>query len=108
MHGHPWRGNIRELYSTLLRASFWSQGDKITELDIESALFKSPSQTSSILDRNFDNSFSIQFVIDDVVRHYITRALEETGGNRTKAASLLGLSNYQTLSNWIKKHDVPE
>ena len=36
---HPWRGNVRELQSTLLRAALWCQGDLITAHDIEQALF---------------------------------------------------------------------
>ncbi len=108
IHGHPWRGNIRELYSTLLRASLWSQGNKITESDIEAALFKTPGHAASILNRDFNKEFNIQTLIDELVRHYIGRALEQTGGNRTKAAGLLGLSNYQTLNNWMKKHGVFE
>jgi transcriptional regulator with PAS, ATPase and Fis domain len=108
IQGHPWRGNIRELHSTLFRASLWSQGDKITESDIEAALFKTPGQGRDVLGRDFDKSFSIQSVIDEVVRHYVARALVKAGGKRTQAAGLLGLSNYQTLSNWIKKYDVPE
>lgn len=108
IHGHPWRGNIRELYSTLLRASLWSQGSTITEADMEAALFKAPGRTDGILDRELDDNFDIQCVIDNVVRHYIARALERTGGNRTKAAGLLGLSNYQTLNNWMRKHGVSE
>lgn len=106
IQGHPWRGNIRELYSTLLRASLWSQGGKITESDIEAALFKAPGPEGSVLDRELDDNFDIQSVIGEVVRHYVSRALEQTGGNRTKAASLLGFSSYQTLNNWMKRHGV--
>ena len=106
IQSHPWRGNIRELYSTLLRASLWSQGSKITESNIEAALFKAPGPGGGVLDRDLDDTFSIQSVIGEVVRHYVSRALEQTGGNRTKAASLLGFSNYQTLNNWMKRHGV--
>ena len=31
---HPWRGNVRELQSTFLRAALWCQGDLITAHDI--------------------------------------------------------------------------
>ena len=104
--GHPWPGNVRELYSTLLRASLWSGGSKITGEALEAALFQAPSRDRGILDRPFGNDFRIQEVIDDVVQHYIPRALRQTGGNRTEAAKLLGLRSYQTLDSWIKKHKV--
>jgi DNA-binding protein Fis len=32
--------------------------------------------------------------------------MTEAQGNKTKAADLLGLKNYQTLNNWIEKYSV--
>ena len=36
----------------------------------------------------------------------ITHALYVTHGNKTKAAKLLGLPSYQTLTNWMEKYGV--
>jgi transcriptional regulator with PAS, ATPase and Fis domain len=38
--------------------------------------------------------------------HYIERALKENQGNKSKAAAILGLKNYQTLNNWIERYNV--
>jgi DNA-binding protein Fis len=38
--------------------------------------------------------------------HYLERALIETRGNKTRTAKILGLSNYQTLTNWLKKYGL--
>jgi DNA-binding protein Fis len=32
--------------------------------------------------------------------------MEEAHENKTKAAQLVDLPNYQTLSNWLKKYDL--
>jgi DNA-binding protein Fis len=32
--------------------------------------------------------------------------MKECGGNKSRAAKLLGLPNYQTLTNWLKRHGV--
>ncbi len=32
--------------------------------------------------------------------------MTEAKGNKTKAASLVGLSSYQTLKNWLEKYEV--
>lgn len=32
--------------------------------------------------------------------------LAEAGGNKTKAAQLLGLGSYQTLKNWMKRYEL--
>lgn len=102
----PWRGNIRELQSTLLRASLWATGNKITAADIQQALFSMPDSKSGLLDRDVSQGVDIQELIAEIVQHYIPRALAEAKDNKTKAAELLGLKNYQTLNNWIEKYNV--
>jgi transcriptional regulator with PAS, ATPase and Fis domain len=102
----PWRGNIRELQSTLLRASLWATGNKITAADIQQALFSMPEITPSILGKDISQGIDIQDIIASVVGHYIPLAMTEAQGNKTKAADLLGLKNYQTLNNWIEKYSV--
>ncbi len=37
---------------------------------------------------------------------YLSRVLAETRGNKSEAASLVGLPSYQTLTNWLKKYGV--
>jgi hypothetical protein len=32
--------------------------------------------------------------------------MEEAGGSKVEATRLLGLSNYQTLSNWLERYGV--
>ncbi|MFP4084211.1 MAG: helix-turn-helix domain-containing protein [Desulfonatronovibrio sp.] len=32
--------------------------------------------------------------------------MNETGGNKTRAAKMLNLKNYQTLDNWLEKYKV--
>lgn len=101
-----WPGNIRELHSTILRACLWSGDIEISESDLKAAMLKMPSQSLGLLDHEFNEAFDIQGLIDDLVRSYIKKAMSESGGNQTRAAELLGLSSYQTLKNWIKKHKV--
>lgn len=103
---HSWPGNVRELYSTLLRASLWSTNKWIDEMDIDAALFRSAGKSAGILDRELRDGFSIKGVFDEVARHYLPRALDEAAGNRTQAAKLLGLGNYQTLKNWMERHGI--
>jgi DNA-binding NtrC family response regulator len=50
--------------------------------------------------------FDLQTLLDEVARHYLQRAMAQTGGRKKQAAELLGFSNYQTLGNWMTKLDV--
>ncbi len=101
-----WRGNIRELQTTLLRAVLWSESELVSAADIERALFTLPAGQSEILGRDITQGIDIQKIIDEVVQHYIPRTLAQTANNKTQAAELLGLANPQTLNNWAKKHKV--
>jgi len=103
---HPWRGNVRELQSTLLRSVLWCQGETITASDMRQALFQMPEKEPGILEKDISQGVDIQDIMGNVAHSYIRRALEYTGHNRTRTAKLLGLKNYQTLNNWMKKYGI--
>lgn len=103
---HPWRGNVRELQSSLLRAALWCQGDSIRADDIRQSLFQMPEKHTGLLDQDVSQGIDIQELCDDVMRHYIPLALDAAQGKKTKAAQLLGMNNYQTLENKMKKLNI--
>jgi DNA-binding NtrC family response regulator len=103
---HPWPGNVRELYHTLLRASIWSIDAEIQVDDVKSALLQIYRDGDAVLDRPLTQGFDLEAILDEVTRHYIARALNQTGDRKTAAAKLLGLSSHQTLNNWIKRLDI--
>ncbi|MBC7962131.1 MAG: sigma-54-dependent Fis family transcriptional regulator [Steroidobacteraceae bacterium] len=104
---HPWPGNVRELLNTLRRADVWTTGDTIQADDIREALFPVDLQTSEhVLNRGIAEGFNIQEVMAEVARHYLERAMSECGDNKSRAAKLLGMPNYQTLTNWLKKYGL--
>lgn len=103
---HPWPGNIREMINTLQRAAVWSAGPTIDVRDAEEAILPMTSRNSDVLDRPLGNGLDIQHLLDDVARHYVNRAMDQAAGNKTKAAELLGLGSYQTLTNWLNRLGV--
>ena len=101
---HPWPGNVRELHNTLTRAAIWSAGDTITGDDLSSALLSAPGDAKrDVWDRPLGDGFSIYALLAEIDCHYLNRAMEEAGGNKSKAAKLLGLRSHQTLSNRLKQ-----
>lgn len=101
---HLWTGNVRELQNTLLRACVLTKESSITESDLRKALFvRKDKAAESVLDRRLGDGFNLSGLLDEVTKHYLHRALEEAGQNKTKAAKLIGLPNYQTLDNWLTK-----
>ncbi len=106
---HPWPGNIREMINTLTRATIWSIGDVIQEIDIrESLLPVMTTQNSfdSILNKSTEQGIDLPAIIQSVASHYLNKGMEKTHGNKTKTAELLGLSSYQTLTNWLRKYGL--
>jgi DNA-binding NtrC family response regulator len=101
---YTWPGNVRELGNTLRRAVVWSSGTTIGVDDMRESLLDVPRRGKGVLDRPLGEGFSIQGVIDEVAKHYLSRALDEAHGNLTKAAALVGLPSYQTLNNWRRRH----
>lgn len=107
--GHSWPGNVRELLNTLRRVTLYAEGDEISGSDMERAIRpikRLSGGQDSLLDAPIEQGIDINEKISVLSRHYLKRALKETGGNKTRAAELLGLGNAQTVSNWLKKYGV--
>ncbi|BDX08093.1 sigma-54 interaction domain-containing protein [Planctobacterium marinum] len=102
----PWKGNVRELYSTLLRAALWCKGKDISAEDLQLAMFEIPRGKTDLMAMDVSQGVDIQEIISELVSVYIRKALEHTGQNKTRAAQLLGLKNYQTLNNWMEKYGI--
>ncbi len=102
---YPFPGNVRELANILTRAIVHAESLEITRAEIEDALniARVPEDASKVLERRLDENFDLTALLDEITRHYITRAGEQTDKNRSKAAILLGFNHYQTLSKRMKK-----
>jgi len=104
---YSWPGNVRELHNTLLRASIWATGDRITIGDVaESLAVTVAPKAETVLGRPLDAAISLPEIIGDVARHYLERAMAQAHGNKSEASRLLGLGSYQTLSNWLQKYGI--
>ena len=104
---HPWPGNVRELLNTLRRAAIWSDGPTISAEDAREALLPvtTPAQ-QGILGRPLGGGLNLQELLKEVARHYLGRAMDEAHGSKTKAAELVGLPSYQTLTNWLARYEL--
>jgi DNA-binding protein Fis len=53
-----------------------------------------------------DGIYDLPLEISKLISRRIIHAMETCRGNKTDAAKMLGISNYQTLTNWINKYGV--
>ncbi len=99
---YSWPGNVRELENVIERAVVLTEGLMIQPDNLPPELLvKSEIQTGDDLFEGLSLK-SAQRIIE---KKFITKALAETGGNRTKAARLLEISHPSLLSK-IKAYNI--
>jgi DNA-binding NtrC family response regulator len=106
-----WPGNIREMENTLRRAIVWSDGAVVSADDIRDAMLPAlhtAAATETILNRSLEQGIDLKSLIESVAEHYLRRAFEGAHGNKSRAAQLLGLPSYQTLTNWMRKYGIED
>jgi transcriptional regulator with GAF, ATPase, and Fis domain len=97
---HPWPGNVRELRNVMERALILEKGSQITPASLRLEC-TSTSQTPLASAAAPADDFSLE----TAERMFITRALQETGWQRTRAAALLGITR-ATLHAKLKRYRI--
>jgi DNA-binding NtrC family response regulator len=104
--GYGWRGNVRELENVIHRAVLLADGDEIelnaVELGPQAGLGGSLAPVTHADARPSGIASLVGRRMDDVERDLIIETLSHTLGNRTHAATILGIS-IRALRN--KLHD---
>jgi two-component system response regulator AtoC len=99
---NPWPGNVRELENVIERAVLLSDGKFINETSLPLTVRqKMPPKTRQL--EPFKDA--IKNAGRNAERDAILKALEETGGNKTKAAGILEISR-SSLYNKIRRFGI--
>ena len=100
----PWRGNIRELWSTLNRALLLSDKDEISDLDIQGALINREKKQQDLdVHLAYGDVVDLKQITENIEKKYIEAALKATGGAKGKATDMLSLGLHQNLRNMMKR-----
>ncbi len=119
---HIWPGNVRELGNTIKKAMIFSSGIPIRPVDISSAFSevenknKIPSPAIESIEEmgrqwvrkmmiSEERSDYFNYLTDRFGAIVISEAMKITGGNRSRAAKLLGMSR-PTLQSKIEKFNL--
>jgi DNA-binding NtrC family response regulator len=95
---YGWPGNVRELHNAIERAVNVCVGDLITPDDLPPTLQR--PREEDFLDRAVDRAMTIS----ELDRAYARRVIARCGGNKKRAAALLGVDR-RTLYRWFGEPD---
>jgi two-component system response regulator HydG len=95
---YHWPGNVRELMNLVERAVIMAPGPLIEARDLPGSL-AAPEPAGQA-------QLRAGMTIEEMERALIEKTLEATGGNRTQAAEMLGITR-KTLQNKIKEYGLP-
>jgi DNA-binding NtrC family response regulator len=95
LRAYPWPGNVRELRNVIERALLLCATDKLRANDLRLSNASEAGMGTGASGASFPelppNGIDLEALID----HYVRRALARTGGNRTRAGALLGMTRDQ-------------
>ena len=90
---YPWPGNVRELENVIGNACMMADGTLI-DIDDLPERFRGPLTAEALMDDRF-------LSLEEVQRRHVIQVLEGVGGNKARAAEILGIGRatiYQLLS----------
>jgi two-component system response regulator AtoC len=91
---YRWPGNVRELENALERAIVLGEGGRVTALDLDERFLPAGAAPTAAGPRD---ELSLKVRLPELERALIVQALERTGGNRSRAAGVLGISHRALL-----------
>ncbi|MGB7946395.1 MAG: sigma-54 dependent transcriptional regulator [Candidatus Binatia bacterium] len=94
----PWKGNIRELDNVLERAMILGNGEWICPADLPG---------KQVNDGDFGSEDNLTSAVELYEKNHIQRTLDKAGGDKMRAAELLGLS-LSTLYRKLEKLAVED
>jgi two-component system response regulator HydG len=100
---YDWPGNVRELENCIERAVALSRSDELTEDDLPEKIRK--FQPALCASRSDDGSAPDVASLSDTERDHVLRAVAQFGGNKTRAAAILGIDR-RTLYRRLVRYEA--
>ncbi len=100
---YQWPGNVRELESAIEYAVLHARGHEIVPEDLPAKL--QSAQVCAAARSPLSSLFEDLPRLEELERRYLLYTLEVAGGNRTRAAEILGVDR-RTLYRMIERHAV--
>jgi len=95
----PWPGNVRELASSIERAVVFGVDETIHANQLASVRSAAPTPGGGVSAQTWPFPSDAPWTLQRLSRTYAEWVLAETGGNKERAAEILGI-NLSTLYRW--------
>jgi len=99
---YPWPGNVRQLRNVVENMVVLAAGDRLTVDDLPPEIYRRPGEQAA---GHLDQLAGIS--LEDAEKELIRNTLKMVGGNRQKAAEMLGIGE-RTLYRKIKEYGLKE
>ena len=100
---YDWPGNVRELESAIEYAVLHARGNEVAPEDLPPRL--QSQQVRAAARSPLSALFGDLPSLDELERRYLLHVLEAAGGNRTRAAEILGIDR-RTLYRMAERHHI--
>ncbi len=98
LYQYPFAGNVRELQNAIERAYTFCQDNYIGLADLPERIRQSAPAEPSVISESQRQSWPS---LQHMQQQYVAQVLEHTGGNKQKAAQILGITR-RTLYRWLE------
>ena len=99
LEAYAWPGNVRELEHAVERAVALASSELILPEDLPPELYAATAEPPELP--------AVRMTLDELRRWYVKTILEETGGNKVRAAEILGVDR-RTLYRMLERDDEGE
>jgi len=110
LEAHSWPGNVRELANCVRRAVALATGPEIGREGLEGPAWDQDTypadRPEASGERAREDCLRAGVSLGDMERRLVEMTLEATGGNRSRAAALLGVS-LRTVRNKVRSYGLP-
>jgi two-component system response regulator PilR (NtrC family) len=106
---YPFPGNVRQLENIVERAATLADGDVLSLASLPPSLRGEPPPATVAApgEVSLGSGFSLEHHLDEAERRYLLAALAQSGGVKTRAAELLGLT-FRSFRYRMAKHGLSD
>jgi two-component system response regulator PilR (NtrC family) len=105
LNGYSFPGNVRQLQNLIQRAATLSDSDVLGVAELPPAVRGAELPFGTVTPLPIGPQFSLERHLDELENAYLLQALKASGGVKTKAAEMLGLT-FRSLRYRLAKHGL--